>query len=169
MRIIIVSSAPLQAKPTPGLTGEDSLQYRVLGDLIGFPPDLARDADLLLLSGYPIDGRLVGALESCSAGAPHCAPVPVLAAPTPAQVVAGVTYNGVAPLNASSTGSIAATTTATMTLYKLTSNVVYDIYFVAKDGSGNGQQRVAVADCGVTRAHLACNDNASDASNDRSH
>jgi pilus assembly protein CpaE len=87
MRIIIVSSAPLQAKPTPGLTGEDSLQYRVLGDLIGFPPDLARDADLLLLSGYPIDGRLVGALESCSAGAPHCAPVPVLAAPTPAQVV----------------------------------------------------------------------------------
>ncbi len=86
MRITIVSAAPLST-PKPGLGADDSLRCAVVPDLIGFPPEFARDADLLLLSGYPIDGRLVGALESCSASAPHCALVPVLAAPPAEQVV----------------------------------------------------------------------------------
>lgn len=87
MRITIVSSQPLAAPPALGQSPEDSLQLRVLPDLIGFPPDIARGADLLLLSGYLIDGRLLGALESCNAAAPDCAVVPVLADPPAAQVV----------------------------------------------------------------------------------
>ncbi len=87
MRISIVSSTPLAATPAPGLTTDDSLRCRVLADLIGFPPEIPRDADLVLLSGYPVDGRLLAALESCNASAPHCAVVPVLAAPPADQVV----------------------------------------------------------------------------------
>lgn len=87
MRITIVSNQPLSAPPALGQSPEDSLQLRVLPDLIGFPPDIARSADLLLLSGYAIDGRLLGALESCNAAAPDCAVVPVLIEPPAGQVV----------------------------------------------------------------------------------
>lgn len=87
MRIVIVSSRALPARPKVALLPGDTLDCRVLPDLIGFPPDTVRDADVLLLEAYPVDGRLLAALESCSASLPHCAVVPVLAAPPAEQVV----------------------------------------------------------------------------------
>lgn len=87
MRITIVSDKPLAQQPAPSLLGGDSLHCEVLPDLIGFPPETARGADLLLLAGYPIDGRLLGALETCNAAAPDCAVVPVLKDPPADRVV----------------------------------------------------------------------------------
>jgi pilus assembly protein CpaE len=103
MRITIVSEQALPAAPLPALGAGDSLQQRVLPDLIGFPPEIASGADLLLLAGYPSDGRLLAAIESCSAGAPHCAVVPVLA-DAPADRVVQVMQAGAADI----VGSLAA-------------------------------------------------------------
>lgn len=87
MRISIVSSTPLAATPALDLSATDSLRCEIRSDLIGFSPEIPRDSDLLLLSGYSVDGRLLAALESCNASAPQCAVVPVLAAPPADQVV----------------------------------------------------------------------------------
>ncbi|MBU3694497.1 MAG: hypothetical protein FGM40_06670 [Rhodocyclaceae bacterium] len=87
MRITLVSSQKLPAPLRLALAPADSLQCRVLPDLIGFPQDITLAADVLLLSGYPADGRLVATVEACRAAAPDCRVVPVLAAPPAAEVV----------------------------------------------------------------------------------
>lgn len=100
MRIVIVSDTPLAQTPTPALGVGDSLHCQVLPDLIGFPPDIPGRSDLLLLAGYPVDGRLLGALETCNAVAPDCAVVPVLK-DAPADRVVQMMQAGAADIAAS--------------------------------------------------------------------
>ena len=145
MRIIIVSDKPVEQPPAPTLGAGDSLHCKVLPDLIGFPPDIPRGADLLLLAGFPIDGRLLGALETCNANAPDCAVVPVLADP-PADRVVQVMQAGaddiVASLASPDLDALIARTRERMRRSHLPADAIRTIGVVAAKG-GDGATCIA--------------------------
>jgi len=87
MKVLIISSRPLERQPSELNTRGDTLLCQVLPDLVGFPVSTARTADALLLVGFPADARLLEAVRGCVEAAPDCAVVPVLGNPPADYVV----------------------------------------------------------------------------------